>query len=158
DVSFGMMTAQPDGTLAEPARAHTRRGTSLGEGFRVADVEAAIERNVQLQQAAERRRDEAHLAARLRTQIAEDDASMQSRFENDAQAALGRFRNGRSEDAPVESAVDDPSQHASKQPDPAQTPEPATFRSGLRGVKAKGKHSEKIQPRIDGMAQLEEDY
>jgi len=52
DVSFGMMLAQPDGTIAEPARAHMRRGgrpgsgKGLGDGFRREDVEAAIERNV----------------------------------------------------------------------------------------------------------------
>src|SRR5690606_33838064 len=141
------------GTLAEPARAHTRRGTSLGEGFRVADVEAAIERNVQLQHVAERRRNEEDLAARLRTQIAEADSSMQSRLEDDAQAALDRIRNGRSADAPEEPTVDGP------QPDPPGPElEPGTFRSGLRGVKAKGKDSKKIRTRIDGMAQLEEDY
>lgn len=52
DVSFGMMLAQPDGSLAEPARAHVRRGgrpdtnKGLGDGFRREAVEAAIERNV----------------------------------------------------------------------------------------------------------------
>lgn len=52
DVSFGMMLAQPGGKLAEPTRAHVRRGgrpgtnKGLGDGFRREDVEAAIKRNV----------------------------------------------------------------------------------------------------------------
>ncbi|MFP3454435.1 hypothetical protein R0K30_22795, partial [Bacillus sp. SIMBA_154] len=39
DVSYGMMLAQSDGALAEPARAHTRRGgvkdsgKGLGDGY-----------------------------------------------------------------------------------------------------------------------------
>lgn len=60
DVSFGMMLTQPDGTFAEPARAHVRRGgrpgtnKGLGDGFRREDVEAAIERNVREHERAER--------------------------------------------------------------------------------------------------------
>jgi hypothetical protein len=72
------------------------------------------------------------------------------------------------DDEPQQPGVDEPSGPGPQQPGndgpqpdppaPEPKPEPAAFRSGLRGVKAKGKHSEKIQPRIDGMAQLEEDY
>lgn len=56
DVSYGMMLEQPDGTLREPARAHTRRGgnkdkgNGLGEGFRVEDVQHVIDTNIQLTQ------------------------------------------------------------------------------------------------------------
>ncbi|WP_119697606.1 relaxase/mobilization nuclease domain-containing protein [Microbacterium halotolerans] len=45
DVSYGMMLARPDGTIAAPARAHIRRGgvegsgKGLGAGFRRSDVE-----------------------------------------------------------------------------------------------------------------------
>lgn len=58
DVSYGMMLAQPDGSLAEPARAHRRRGgrepfKGLGDGFRVEDVEASLERNAELTRAAQ---------------------------------------------------------------------------------------------------------
>lgn len=53
DVTYGMLRLQPDGTLAEPATSDRRRGSSLGEGFRVEDVEAAIERNADLAQQAE---------------------------------------------------------------------------------------------------------
>lgn len=31
DVGYGMMLSQPDGTLAEPSRTHTRRGQRLGD-------------------------------------------------------------------------------------------------------------------------------
>lgn len=61
DVSFGMMLTQPDGTLAEPARAHVRRGgrpgtnKGLGDGFRREDVEAAIERNVREREQGQQR-------------------------------------------------------------------------------------------------------
>ena len=60
DVTYGMMLAQPDGTIAEPARAHRRRGgvkgaksPGLGDGFRRTDVEAAIARNVEQQREAQ---------------------------------------------------------------------------------------------------------
>lgn len=56
DITYGMMLAQPDGTIAEPARSHRRRGgiegaksPGLGEGFRRGDVEKAIDGNVALQ-------------------------------------------------------------------------------------------------------------
>lgn len=56
DITYGMMLAQPDGTIAEPARSHRRRGgiegaksPGLGDGFRRDDVEKAIEGNVALQ-------------------------------------------------------------------------------------------------------------
>ncbi|WP_433676907.1 relaxase/mobilization nuclease domain-containing protein [Microbacterium gorillae] len=61
DVSFGMMLLQPDGTLAEPARAHVRRGgrpgtnKGLGDGFRRGDVEAAIKRNVRAHEQPQQR-------------------------------------------------------------------------------------------------------
>lgn len=55
DVTYGMMLAQSDGTIAEPSRAHHRRGgvegaktPGLGEGFRRKDIEAAIDRNALL--------------------------------------------------------------------------------------------------------------
>ncbi|WP_218220431.1 relaxase/mobilization nuclease domain-containing protein [Nesterenkonia sp. Act20] len=45
DVTYGMMLADSNGELQEPARAHRRRGTKLGEGYRVEDVESSLERN-----------------------------------------------------------------------------------------------------------------
>lgn len=48
DVSFGMMLADEDGVIQEPANAHRRKGSRLGEGYRVEDVEAALERNREL--------------------------------------------------------------------------------------------------------------
>lgn len=55
DVTYGMMLAQSDGTVAEPSRAHHRRGgvegaktPGLGDGFRRKDIEAAIDRNALL--------------------------------------------------------------------------------------------------------------
>lgn len=45
DVSYGMMLHDEHGLVEEPARAHKRRGSRLGEGFRVEDVERALERN-----------------------------------------------------------------------------------------------------------------
>lgn len=57
DVTYGMMLAQPDGTIAEPSRAHRRRGgiegsgKGLGRGFRRDDVEKAVGRNAALARA-----------------------------------------------------------------------------------------------------------
>lgn len=51
DVSFGMMLADEDGVIQEPSNAHRRKGSRLGEGYRVEDVEAALERNRELAQA-----------------------------------------------------------------------------------------------------------
>lgn len=51
DVSFGMMLADEDGVIQEPANAHRRKGSRLGEGYKVEDVEAALERNRELAQA-----------------------------------------------------------------------------------------------------------
>lgn len=51
DVSFGMMLADADGVIQEPANAHRRKGSRLGEGYRVEDVEAVLERNRELAQA-----------------------------------------------------------------------------------------------------------
>lgn len=45
DVSYGMKLHDEHGLVHEPARAHKRRGSRLGEGFRVEDVERALERN-----------------------------------------------------------------------------------------------------------------
>lgn len=50
DVSYGMMLADEDGVVQEPTRAHKRRGSRLGEGYRVEDVEQALERNRELAQ------------------------------------------------------------------------------------------------------------
>lgn len=47
DVTYGMMLAQPDGSLAEPAPAHRRRGKGLGKDFRVAELEQCLERNAE---------------------------------------------------------------------------------------------------------------
>lgn len=61
DITYGMMLAQPDGTIAEPSRSHRRRGgiegaksPGLGDGFRRDDVEKAIEGNIALQAEMER--------------------------------------------------------------------------------------------------------
>ena len=45
DVTYGALLERGDGTVAEPARAHRRRGSRLGEGYRVADVEQVLQEN-----------------------------------------------------------------------------------------------------------------
>lgn len=50
DVSYGMMLADEDGVVQEPANAHRRKGSRLGEGYRVEDVEQAMQRNRKLAQ------------------------------------------------------------------------------------------------------------
>ncbi|MFP3397648.1 relaxase/mobilization nuclease domain-containing protein [Brevibacterium sp. SIMBA_078] len=165
DVSYGMMLAQSDGALAEPARAHTRRGgvkdsgKGLGDGYRVADVEAAIARNAQLQRAADRQREDQTIAASVKARVARDDAAMQARFDADTHDALDRIQRGPVEDQqkPVDKVPETEPVCVVPEPTEPARPEPARFRSGLRGVKSKD-GSEKIQQRIVGMAQLEEDY
>lgn len=163
DVSYGLMLSRPDGTIAEPARAHTRRGgiegsgKGLGDGYQIADVNAAITRNARLQKDAE-------LADAVQARIAHDDAELQPRFEADARTALERIRRGAVAEHEQQSGrADQPTVAADpevpivdpREPEPA--PEPVPYRSGLRDVEAKG-GSETVQRRLDGMAQLEEDY
>lgn len=154
DVSYGMMLADEDGALADPARAHTRRGKSLGDGFCVADVDEAIDRNVRLQRVADRRREEAAIEEALKARLARDDSDMQPMLDTDAQAVLDSIRQG-----PVEAekqSVDEVPDPEPKNPGPVA--EPSAFRSGLRGIRANGKGSDRVQQRIEGMARVEEDF
>lgn len=109
-------------------------------------------------QTKERSYDGEQVTEEMRVRIARDDAAVQARFDADAQAVFDSIRQGpaRNEQQP---ATWVPEQSVAVVPEPAQPekPEAATFRSGLRGVKAKG-GSEAVQRRLDGMAELEEDY
>lgn len=116
------------------------------------------EERLRAQQTEERSYDGEQLTEDLRTRTVRDDAAMQARFDADAQDVLDRTRQGPARDE-QQPATGFPEQPVTGVPEPAQPekPEAATFRSGLRGVKAKG-GSEAIQQRIDGVADLEEDY
>ncbi|ALN14349.1 relaxase/mobilization nuclease domain-containing protein [Acidipropionibacterium acidipropionici] len=58
DITYGMMRTGSDGVLSEPGRADHRRGTTLGNGYRATDLQAAMERNRQQADDRQRRRDQ----------------------------------------------------------------------------------------------------
>ena len=187
DVSYGMVLADADGVLQEPARAHRRRGKSLGEGFRVEDVETSLERNAELVEQTRapqpsRQSTVSDVDRLYQDQIApylaeHEEQARQQQLEQQAQTAhvsepeaapapRRRYRSAPQEQKKVEPEAHKPTVAAEpEQPfvaAPAAQPVPApveegTFRSGLRGVTAKN-GSEKIQQRIDTVAELEEDY
>lgn len=96
DITYGMMLAEPDGTIAEPARAHTRRGgvvgaktQGLGDGYRLEDVAKAIEENVTLQRevderstkiAADQQRQFEQQQAEIARRTAEDKARLDAKL------------------------------------------------------------------------------
>ncbi|WP_181158558.1 relaxase/mobilization nuclease domain-containing protein [Leucobacter massiliensis] len=136
DVVYGMMLVEPDGSLSEPARAHRRRGTGLGVGFRVKDVEAAIDKNVALQKAAE---------APASTPRSYDDIFRA----HEAAIAAGSSASidGNAAGLPFSEPVVEPTLESE--------PAPKPFRSTLRNA-----HFSKAraQRRVAALAQLEEDY
>ncbi|PWD52043.1 hypothetical protein C8046_16725 [Serinibacter arcticus] len=115
DVSYGQMLIQPDGTVAEPSRAHLRRGgqpgsgKGLGDGFRLTDVEAAIQRNVAQHQAAttadlllpavaELRAQQQELDRRMSVRRAESSArlaELEAAIDTDVAALEGRIAHRR---------------------------------------------------------------
>lgn len=146
DMTYGMILADSEGELAEPARAHRRRGKGLGEGFRVDDVEASIERNAQLQTNEKSAGAEQNVPTTA--EVMEIDTSF-------LDAHRRGSSNTRDAEARLERVLEDmPEPEPELAPEPEPTPK---FRSGLRGVKAKG-GSSKTQQRIDEVAELEEDY
>ena len=174
DVSYGMMLAQPDGTIAEPARAHTRRGgiegseKGLGDWYRVADVDAAIERNAGLQKDADRRREEAAIEEALKARLARDDADMQPMLEAEARAALTRMQQGPTVDAPASPAPAGTAPAPSAGDGPGPGPEPTdrdpiaartAFMSPLRQVVEDSKRmSDHKRTQLKCLAALDEDY
>lgn len=158
DVSYGMMLADDDGELAEPSRAHRRRGSRLGEGFRVEDVEATLQRNAERRQhrapgeelgeagTAEESRSVEEMVAEIRAEI--DDQRQQweqsRRMKTESVA----------DQPPAEGSAGTPVTAVPTEPEPE--PEPV-FRSRLRGVEAASRGS-RTQQRIDTVAELEEDY
>lgn len=189
DVSYGMILADADGVLQEPARAHRRRGKSLGEGFRVEDVETSLERNAELVEQTRapqppRQSTVSDIERLYQDRIAPDlaeheEQARQQQLEQQAQTAhvsesepepapapRRRYRSAPQEQQAVDPEAQRPTVATEpEQPSvaaPAAQPVPApveegTFLSGLRGVTAKN-GSEKIQQRIDTVAELEEDY
>lgn len=179
DVSYGMMLADSAGDLAEPARAHRRRGKGLGEGFRVEDVEARLQSNKSLETTREgqsRAQDADHLA-RLSGVSDEEVNAMVSDYLDDIESlsSLGVevstvFKPDLGDVAPEP----EPSPHrvnpsAEKIPDggrgvehevdeetpKAEIEEEEPFRSRLHGVKAKT-GAAKVQKRIDTLAEMED--
>lgn len=104
DVTYGMMLAQPDGTVAEPAKNHRRRGgvegaktQGLGDGFRRGDIDDAIEHNLEQQAAADRwrvaqKQKQAEQMADLERQQAEHATATRERIATlkDSSADAGR--------------------------------------------------------------------
>lgn len=168
DVSYGMMLALPDGTIADPARAHTRRGKSLGEGFRVADVDEAIEQNVRLQKVADRRREEAAIEESLKARIARGDAAMQPMLEAEARARLARMQQGPALDAPASPAPAATAPVPSAGDGPGPDPEPkdrgpiaarTAFTSPLHQVvEDSTRMSDHKRTQLECLAALDEDY
>lgn len=185
DITYGMMLAQPDGTIAEPARSHRRRGgiegaksPGLGEGFRRGDVEKAIDNNVALQaetarsqaEADQRRADQQAKLERedeerqrlIAERLAERNVeSTETGTEIDAEVAelQGRFekRGQAQQPAVAEQPEVEAVEEPEAQPEPIATAEAPepAFRSGLRDVRSK---DDDRQAKIYAVAQLEEDY
>ncbi len=156
DVGYGIMLRQPDGTLAEPSRAHTRRGQRLGDGFRVADVEEAMARNAQLQRSSEVGQDAKNPAHSLQDWLGS--AKYEAEFER-----LRREREQEKLDAAPQkhrtrpqSTAKSIQEQVSKQPPLIEDPPPA-FRSRLREGR-RARISESMQRRLDGLAALEEEH
>lgn len=162
DVSYAMMLTDDDGELAEPSRSHRRRGSRLGEGFRVEDVEATLQRNAELQRqhrapteepddarTAEESRSVEEMVAEIRAEI--DDQRQQweqsRRMETEPVADQPPVE-GRGDGTPVTAVP--------AEPEPETEPGPV-FRSRLRGVKAASRGS-RTEQRIDTVAELEEGY
>lgn len=157
DVSYGMMLAQAEGTFAEPARAHTRRGRSLGDGYRIADVEAAIDQNAAQHRSATPRQKTVTMAQHL--QAWRDSGDFDAEFE--------RLRAEREERASASAdavAAHDVPEAAKAKPytrrqfesapkTKAETA-PSAFRSQLRGLGT----SDSMRTRFTGLAALEEHW
>lgn len=174
DVSFGMMIAQSDGSLAQPSRAHVRRGgrpgsdKGLGDGLRREDVEAAIERNVREHEQRAAKEAGAHEARDAWHQQRHDAGKqMQDWYDSGAfDAELERLRAAR-EQATAPSSARAPAAERSQehqQTAPAQEPrlnqEPvaaadqgSAFRSRIRDARAT---TANMQERFDQLAPFEE--
>ncbi|MDQ0648605.1 hypothetical protein QFZ53_002801 [Microbacterium natoriense] len=157
DVSYGMMLAQAEGAFAEPARAHMRRGRSLGDGYRIADVEAAIEQNAAQHRTATPRQKTVTMAQHL--QAWRDSGDFDAEFE--------RLRAEREEQASASAdavAAHDVPEAAKAKPytrrqfESAPTTKaetaPSAFRSQLRGLGT----SDSMRTRFTGLAALEEHW
>lgn len=135
DVNYGMMLADSNGELQEPARAHRRRGKRLGEGYRVEDVEAALARNKQL---AEQKRRPVVVSQPKRVPtrpvMSNDDIDRQLREQKEqTQAGLAaaeeRVRKQQEPPAPAEpdvaeQEVEAPEVETTEHQAPASAPEP----------------------------------
>jgi len=156
DVGYGMMLKKPDGSLAEPSRAHSRRGQRLGDGFRVADVEDAMERNAQLQRAALSQQEAQDSVRILQDWLssAEYEAEFERLWQEQEQATTDDAQDGnRTASA---GSTSNPPQEPSPQEEPESAARPA-FRSRLREGR-RARISENMQRRLDELAALEEDY
>lgn len=162
DVRYGMLLEQPDGSLAEPARAHTRRGglegsgKGLGAGFRRSDVEGAVQRNADLHCALERQQeyvDASHLMQQWR-----DGGEFEAEFERlRAEADAASTAALATSEAKVEEATQP---HRKRFATAARTPRSETtvltgpaFRSRIRDARSK---SPKMQARFEALVLLEE--
>ncbi|WP_418908924.1 relaxase/mobilization nuclease domain-containing protein [Glutamicibacter endophyticus] len=161
DIGYGMMLRQPDGTLAEPSRAHTRRGQRLGDGFRVADVEAAMERNAELQRATLAQQETKDPVQDLQDWLSSRE--YEAEFERlRHEQELARQERAGHDDAwdgsrtAIAGSPENPPQEPSIQ-DESEAAAPPAFRSRLREI-GRSRLSESMQRRLDGLAALEEDY
>jgi hypothetical protein len=158
DVSYGMMLIGADGTLAEPARAHTRRGKSLGDGYRFTDIDAAIDRNADLQRAAVHQ--DTILTPAQQMQRWRDSGDFDAEFER-------RFTEVEAEAEVASDSVDATAEADTRQSEPepfrprtfrstlaaAPPSAPPTFRSRVHDISATTEH---MRARLLALAELEE--
>lgn len=168
DVSYGMMLSGADGALAEPARAHTRRGKSLGDGYRFTDIDAAIDRNSDLQRTAVHQ--DTMLTPAQQMQQWRDSGDFDAEFERGlaeleaeavvsaAASTVAEVASGSVDAAPVADA-------RRSQPEPfrprtfrstlaaAPPSAPPAFRSRVRDISATTEH---MRARLLALAELEE--
>ena len=156
NVGYGMMLMQPDGTLTEPSRAHTRRGQRLGDGFRVADVEEAMARNAELQRGSEAGQEPVNPAQSLQDWLGS------AEYEAEFERLRREWEQEKLDAAPQrhrprpQSTAKTTQEQVSMQP-PLTEGQPPSFKSKLREGR-RAKISESMQRRLDGLAALEEDY
>lgn len=162
DVRYGMLLEQPDGSLAEPVRAHTRRGglegsgKGLGAGFSRSDVEAAVRRNADLDRSLERQQeyvDASHSMQQWR-EGGEFEAEFERlRAEREAELAMNLApERPKSETLPTQHPVRRFASAAPAVAEPTAFQE-RVFRSRIREVRSK---SPKMQARIDALGSFEE--
>lgn len=126
DISYGMMLADEQGEVQEPAPAHRRRGSTLGADFRRSTVEKTLEDNREKarQQEAEKAR-EAEQEARLAEQAERD----REAFQAAQQAELDRLEAEQAERdraiAEMQQATDEKARALKEQYKPVQLETPA---------------------------------